>query len=52
MSQDGRLTVALAQMDPALGDRNRNLERHRDWVRQATEAGAQLLVFPELSLTG
>ncbi|TMD38119.1 MAG: carbon-nitrogen hydrolase [Chloroflexi bacterium] len=39
-------------MDPALGDRNRNLERHRDWVRQATEAGAQLLVFPELSLTG
>jgi len=52
VSQDGRLTVALAQMDPALGDRNRNLERHRDWVRQATEAGAQLLVFPELSLTG
>ena len=52
MSQDGRLTVALAQMDPALGDRNRNLERHRHWVRQATDAGAQLLVFPELSLTG
>ena len=52
MSQDGRLTVALAQIDPALGDRNRNLERHRHWVRQATDAGAQLLVFPELSLTG
>ena len=52
MSQDGRLTVALAQMDPALGDRNRNLERHRHWVRQAIDAGAQLLVFPELSLTG
>jgi predicted amidohydrolase len=52
MSQDGRLTVALAQMDSALGDRGRNLERHRQWTRQAVEAGANLLVFPELSLTG
>jgi NAD+ synthase (glutamine-hydrolysing) len=52
MSQDGRLSVALAQMDPALGDRGRNLERHREWVKQAGDAGAQLLVFPELSLTG
>src|SRR5256885_1136768 len=50
--RDGRLTVGLAQMDPALGDRTRNLERHRHWVRQATDAGADLLVFPELSLTG
>jgi predicted amidohydrolase len=52
MSQDGRLSVALAQMDPVLGDRGRNLERHREWVKQAADAGAQLLVFPELSLTG
>jgi predicted amidohydrolase len=52
MSQDGRLSVALAQIDPALGDRGRNLQRHRQWVKQAAEAGARLLVFPELSLTG
>jgi len=52
MSQDGRLSVALAQMDPVLGDRGRNLERHRQWVKQAAETGASLLVFPELSLTG
>src|SRR3979411_664053 len=39
-------------MDPGLGDRHRNLERHRQWVRQAGEAGVELLVFPELSLTG
>ena len=39
-------------MDPALGDRARNLERHRQWVRQAGGAGVELLVFPELSLTG
>jgi predicted amidohydrolase len=52
MSKDSRLTVGLAQIDPALGDRDRNLERHRQWVRQATDAGANLVVFPELSLTG
>jgi len=52
MTRDDRLTVALAQIDPALGDRDRNLERHRDWVRQAKDAGAELVVFPELSLTG
>jgi len=52
MSDNGRLSVALAQIDPALGDRGRNLERHRLWVEQAAETGASLLVFPELSLTG
>ena len=52
MSQDGRLSVALAQIDSRLGDRGHNLERHRNWVQQARDAGAQLLVFPELSLTG
>lgn len=49
---EGRLKVALAQIDPALGDRDRNLERHREWVSKAEETGAQLVVFPELSLTG
>jgi predicted amidohydrolase len=52
MTGDGRLSVALAQIDPALGDRGRNLERHRQWVKRAAEGGAKLLVFPELSLTG
>lgn len=44
--------VALAQIDAALGDRDENLERHRAWIKQATDSGAQLVVFPELSLTG
>ncbi len=46
------LKVGLAQSDSRLGDTNRNLERHRQWVDQAVKAGVQLLVFPELSLTG
>lgn len=52
MSVAGRLTVGLAQMAPVLGDRERNLARHQQWVRQAVDVGANLLVFPELSLTG
>jgi predicted amidohydrolase len=47
-----QLRVGLAQMDCTLGDRPANLERHQRWVEQARKAGVQLLVFPELSLTG
>jgi predicted amidohydrolase len=52
MSTDGRLSVGLAQIDSALGDRDRNLARHREWVQQAAARGVGLLIFPELSLTG
>ena len=52
MNTAGRLRVGLAQIDVILGDRPRNLDRHRDWVRRASTAGIELLVFPELSLTG
>ena len=47
-----QLQVGLAQMDCTLGDRQANLERHQRWVEKARQAGVQLLVFPELSLTG
>lgn len=52
MRGDGRLRVGLAQIAPVLGDRERNLARHREWVQQAVDTGVELLVFPELSLTG
>lgn len=44
--------VALAQIDPALGLREKNLQLHLDWIERAAADGAELLVFPELSLTG
>jgi predicted amidohydrolase len=44
--------IALAQVDATLGDVSANLERHLEWIGRAREAGADLLVFPELSLTG
>jgi len=46
------IPVALAQIDPALGLREKNLRTHLDWVDRACAEGAELLVFPELSLTG
>lgn len=49
---ESALTVGLAQIDPALGDVERNLAKHRQWVQKGKDAGANLLVFPELSLTG
>lgn len=47
-----KFTIALAQIDPTLGNLRKNIEKHIAFARQAREAGAQLVVFPELSLTG
>jgi len=48
----GGLRIALAQMEPALGDLARNVALHERLARQAARRGAQLIIFPELSLTG
>lgn len=47
-----RLTIGLAQVDCRLGDVEANFERHLAWIERARAAGVDLLVFPELSLTG
>lgn len=47
-----KLTVALAQINTRLGDVEANLEKHLNLVDTARADGADLLVFPELSLTG
>jgi predicted amidohydrolase len=48
----GPFRVALAQVDCALGDVDGNVERACGVIRQARAAGADLVVFPELTLTG
>lgn len=44
--------VAIAQCAPALGAFKRNVQLHLEWIERARAAGAALLLFPELSLTG
>ena len=46
------LTIALAQIAPRLGDLDANLERHHALLSEARDGGADLVVFPELGLTG
>ena len=46
------LIIAAAQSTSIRGDVPRNVARHLDFGTLAAEHGVQLLVFPELSLTG
>lgn len=47
-----KINLALAQIATKLGDVESNLEKHLDYIEQAKAQKADLLVFPELSLTG
>lgn len=47
-----KLSIALAQTNSVLGNVQRNLEKHLAIIHQAQANGAELLIFPELSLTG
>ncbi len=46
------ITLALVQMDIATGQPEANLERAREYTIQARDAGADLLLLPELWLHG
>lgn len=47
-----KITLALAQINTRLGDTQANLEKHLALAKEAHAQGADLLIFPELSLTG
>ncbi|MCB2414016.1 NAD+ synthase [Demequina sp. TTPB684] len=46
------LTIALAQVNPCVGDIAGNAALVRDSVRQAASAGAKLVALPEMVMTG
>lgn len=46
------LKIGLAQINPKLGDIQSNLDQHMLQIEKAAEQGVELLIFPELSLTG
>jgi predicted amidohydrolase len=47
-----KLTLGLVQLNTQLGNVEANLEKHLALVKDARAQGTDLLVFPELSLTG
>jgi NAD+ synthase (glutamine-hydrolysing) len=47
-----QLRVALAQINPTVGDVAGNSELVLRWTRDAAERGAHLVAFPEMVLTG
>src|SRR5574342_317209 len=54
-SRGGRpvaFNVAIAQINPKLGDVSANLALYEEKIRLAAEQRADLVLFPELSLTG
>src|SRR6187455_2951223 len=46
------LRIAMAQMNPTVGDLTGNIHRITTWLRDAKEAKVDLVVFPELAITG
>lgn len=47
-----KVKLALAQINTRLGDVPSNLQKHLEWIEKARAEEADLLIFPELSLTG
>lgn len=46
------LRVALAQINPTVGDLEGNARKIIDWIGRARELRAELVAFPELAVTG
>lgn len=46
------MKLALAQIDPVVGDIPGNVEKIRAFFRRACDQGAELVLFPELAVTG
>ena len=46
------MRIALGQVDTTVGDLDGNVDLLTAWASRATEAGADVVVFPELAITG
>jgi NAD+ synthase (glutamine-hydrolysing) len=44
--------IALAQLNTTVGDLDGNVERMATWAARATSEGADVVLFPELAITG
>lgn len=46
------MRIAMAQLDPTIGDIGGSLAKIRQAVAEARQHGAGLVIFPELAVTG
>jgi NAD+ synthase (glutamine-hydrolysing) len=46
------MRLALAQINPTVGDVDGNAAKVAEWIGRAREAGAELVIFPELCIPG
>jgi len=46
------MNICLAQVQSIPGNIVANIDQHRYWIAKAAEQAADLIIFPELSLTG
>jgi NAD+ synthase (glutamine-hydrolysing) len=46
------MRIALAQIDPTVGDLDGNTAKIAEWIERARQAGADLTIFPELCVPG
>ena len=46
------MRIAIAQIEAIKGNIEKNLKNHLKWIKEAVQNKADMVVFPELSLTG
>jgi NAD+ synthase (glutamine-hydrolysing) len=52
MAEQAQAKLALAQIDPTVGDIEGNAAKVAEWIGRARDEGAALVLFPELCLPG
>jgi NAD+ synthase (glutamine-hydrolysing) len=52
MKHPSQLRLAMAQINVVVGDVEGNAQKCLDWIDRARDAGADIVTFPELALTG
>jgi NAD+ synthase (glutamine-hydrolysing) len=52
LPEDATVRVALAQIDPTVGDIDGNAAKIAEWIGRAEGEGAELTIFPELCIPG
>jgi len=46
------MRIGIVQVKPVKGDIEHNIKNHKEWISKGIEKDVDLIVFPELSLTG